>query len=184
MKATANGRAKRHRSRDGLSILSWMLLAGGFGAVVALAGMRLGDAYGNLVPLAAGLIGAGLAGGLAWSANRRIARARRSNSTEDDDTLGDRKMVLDASKQIAGSGLPQSPKEPEWPVETHEVQLKLDLAREYLAVDEADLATQLLQEVFELEVLVARKMTTELLRETRDVPPEADTAEQDRPLQE
>lgn len=66
----------------------------------------------------------------------------------------------------------QSIRLPEWPVETHEIQLKLDLAREYLDVGESDLAVQLLQEVFELEIATAEKLNSELLRETRDNAPD------------
>jgi FimV-like protein len=59
------------------------------------------------------------------------------------------------------------------------VQLKLDLAREYLEVGEADLAVQLVQEVFELEVATARELNSELLRETRDLSPGDEVGDRD-----
>ena len=68
----------------------------------------------------------------------------------------------------------QSIRLPEWPVETHEVQVKLDLARSYVEMDDPELALQYLQEVLELEAAIGRKLSSEVLQETREQSPEND----------
>ena len=150
-----------------------VLIGGAIGAISSLAGMQVGDAYGygNLLPLAAGAIGAGLVGVFLPYLESKTTGARRSMSEDDPDGPS---LPSTTSPQIASPPLrplEEPTEEPEWPIETHKVQLKLDLAKEYLAVREVDLAGQMLQEVLELEVLAAGKISTELLVETRDALP-------------
>ena len=68
----------QHRGSRGKPI--GVLIGGGIGALAAYAGMRLGDAYGSLLPLGAGVVGAVLGGGvsaaLTGNADSRMPRHR------------------------------------------------------------------------------------------------------------
>jgi hypothetical protein len=167
-----------------------MLIGGGIGALAAYAGMQLGDTYGGLLPFGAGVIGAvvgagvsSVFGGRTKAPSQPPASLEEKSGSVDQDAESlraatapgaDAPPAANTSHLKQGGDSPLTPKsdEPEWPVETHEIQLKLDLAREYLDVGESDLAVQLLQEVFELEIATAEKLNSELLRETRDNAPD------------
>jgi len=59
-----------------------------------------------------------------------------------------------------------------WPVETSELQIKLDLASSYVELGDTELAVQYLQEILEMELAISRKLGAEALKESRQPLPE------------
>jgi FimV-like protein len=166
-----------------------MVFGAAIGGFAALGAMRLGETFGSFLPIAAAAFGA-LAGRVFFSTlTRKTGGAARSSvSHESGDGAsdeGDTSQPSDASgpsgstvaevstlSDIPDRPSPPQPPEPEWPVETHEVQVKLDLARSYVELGDPELAVQYLQEVLELETAIGRKLSSEVLRETREQAPE------------
>ena len=178
-------------ARGTISLLSCIVFGAAIGGFAALGAMRFGEAFGSLLPIAAAAFGA-LAGRVFFSTlKRKTDDASRSNesragvdgpSDESDSAEQSEASVsstsavsenLQSQEQPDSSPVPP-PAEPEWPVETYEVQVKLDLARSYVEMGDAELAVQYLQEVLEMELAVGRKLGSEVLQETRQKPPEED----------
>jgi hypothetical protein len=116
---------------------------------------------------------------LAGAASSEGASPDQDEATRELDEGGDY-SAGDAAAQASTADAPADPPgrislfaepgpgEPDWPVETEEVRLKLDLAKEYLDAEHPALASDMLQEVLELEVQAARKLAVEILREADD----------------
>ena len=138
-------------------------------ALAAVAGMYLGGSFGMLVPLAAAVAGGAVLG---LFAGRASGGSRSEPAAASDAEAG---MSADQSESEAGAtanGSAEEPVEsapaiPQGPAETHEVQLKLDLARSYLEMEEVGLAIPLLQEILETELAVAARLGSDAVRETR-----------------
>lgn len=160
-----------------------VLLGGIIGGLSAYAGMRFGVDQGYMVPILAAIAGALLAARFVSysreSANPEQGEIAKNDGVADLSPSGSRVGASVPAPDPAVESEPESvrrvslfvepaPGEPDWPIETHEVQLKLDLAREYLDADETDLAANLLEEVIEIEVFTARKLAAEILRESDD----------------
>ena len=179
--------------RGTISLLSCIVFGAAIGGFAALGAMRFGESFGSFLPIAAAAYGA-LAGRVFFATlERKTDDAVRSNfsgasadgASDESDTSqpSDTSMPsgsadsenLQSPEQPDSSPVPP-PAEPEWPVETYEVQVKLDLARSYVEMGDPELAAQYLQEVLEMELAIGRKLGSEVLQETRQNPPESDVA--------
>jgi FimV-like protein len=131
--------------------------------------MYLGGSFGMLVPLAAAVAGGavlGLFAGCASGSSRPEPAAASDAGTAM--TVGQSPAEAgEAANAPAEEKVESAPAIPQGPAETHEVQLKLDLARSYLEMDEAGLAIPLLQEILETELAVAARLGSDAVRETR-----------------
>lgn len=178
-----NARADRKRNRSRRSQYSsrTVFLGVGIAVVAAFIGLRFGQDLGYIVLLIAGAIGAVLARSLSGATSSRPAASEGQDPQTDGSGADGRPRDNDGA---GGNGAAEDlapdpparvslfaepgPGEPDWPVETQEVRLKLDLAKEYLGVDEPELATHLLNEVLELEIAAARKLAVEILQDTSE----------------
>jgi FimV-like protein len=152
-----------------------MLLGAGIAAVAAFLGLRFGEDLGFIVVVLAAVLGALVARGLAGTASSRVASPDQDEAPRELDEGGDYSAGDAAAQESTADAAKDSPSrislfaepgpgEPDWPVETDEVRLKLDLAKEYLDAEHPELASDMLQEVLELEVQAARKVAVEILR--------------------
>jgi hypothetical protein len=174
------GAKRRGRSNGGQRRVPAMLLGAAIGAVAAFLGLRFGADLGYIVLPIAAVLGALLARGLAGAVSSEGASSNQDETTSELDESGDHSAgdaaAQETTADAAGDDPPgrvslfaePGPGEPDWPVETKEVRLKLDLAQEYLDAEHPELASDMLQEVLELEVQAARKLAVEILRETDD----------------
>lgn len=156
-----------------------MLVGAAVAGLAAYAGIRFGAAVGAALPAIAAMVGAILTRGLV-PAGQKSGKPLVAEAGTDGVSLAapPQAEVGDSVPPISTDQQPTQrinlfaepgPGEPDWPVETHEVRLKLDLAQEYLEADQADLAADLLHEVFDLEIAAARKLAVEILRESDDL---------------
>jgi FimV-like protein len=138
-------------------------------ALAAAAGVYLGDALGLLVPVAAAIAGGAMLAllgskqALGPASGPATADAAEPASMAEQSPVG----AGEAANRSAAERTEPAPGIPQGPAETHEVQLKLDLARSYLEMDEAGLAIPLLQEILETELAVAARLGSDAVRETR-----------------
>ena len=163
-------------------------VVGGFAALVAI---RFGEAFGSFLPVAAAAVGAlagrvffstlkGKTDGADWrnvsSANVDAIAVENAFSQPPDASvpLGSEFAANSEAEKGPGAAPVAPPPEPEWPVETYEVQVKLDLARSYVELGDPELAVQYLQEVLEMELAIGKKLSSEVLQETREPAPESD----------
>ena len=152
-------------SRRAISLGACIVFGAAIGGFAALGAMRFAEAFGNLLPIAAAAFGA-LAGRvffstLSWKMNEGDessvsatdvdGAADEMDSAEQSGALGSQAAAMPDAEEKADAAPIPPPAEPEWPVETHDVQVKLDLARSYVEMDDPELALQYLQEVLELE---------------------------------
>ncbi len=137
-------------------------------ALAAAAGVYLGEAFGVLVPLVAAVLGGSVLG-LSLGTTVRGAESAPAESGPEAARAADPSAAGAAECPQASATGPADPAPlvAQGPAETHEVQLKLDLARSYLEMDEAGLAIPLLQEILETELAVAARLESDALRETR-----------------
>jgi FimV-like protein len=156
-----------------------MMLGAAIAVVAAFLGLRFGEDLGLIVVLISAVIGALLANGLTGATSSQVASPDRNEATRDLDESGDHSAgdvatqdsianaACDSTNRVSLFAEP-GPGEPDWPVETDEVRLKLDLASEFLATGAPDLARDLLQEVLEFEVALAGDIAKQLLFEARN----------------
>lgn len=141
-----------------------VLLGAGCSALAAYAGVRYGASLGVTLPAAAALAG-GLVLALFAGCGGRKATPLPATG---DATAGSAESVAPSEPVVeVHAGVAPAPVVAQGPAETHEVQVKLDLARSYLEMDEAELAIPLLQEVLETELAVAARLGSDAVRETR-----------------
>ncbi|MGB5612191.1 MAG: FimV/HubP family polar landmark protein [Sedimenticolaceae bacterium] len=178
--------------RGVISLSACVVFGAAVGGFAALGALRFGEAFGSFLPIAAAAIGA-VAGRVFYSsfkgknyrANRpKSARPNVDGVADDVDSSGksdasvppgSEVAAMSDSKEKSDVATVPPPVEPEWPVETYEVQVKLDLARSYVELGDTELALQYLQEVLETELAIGRKLGSEVLQENRQHPRENGT---------
>jgi hypothetical protein len=177
---SARARKKHSRARRSRISGRTVFVGTGIGVVAGFLGMRFGPELGYPVLLVAGAIGAFMARNLSGVIAPQVAedqpdsqseRKAEGGGSETDSEVATQEAPVDAAtNQPTRVSLFTEPGrgEPDWPVETEEVRLKLDLAKEYLDAEHPELANDMLQEVFDLEVHAARKLAVEILRESEE----------------
>lgn len=164
-----------------------MLFGGAIGGFATWGGAWFGGDYGNLLVLAAAVAGAAAGRVFFFSilkgkinAASQMEPSRRVAGAVADEIVSAQKSDVSVPLNLPAAKVSDNPEQShsglslqqEWPIETYEVQVKLDLAKSYLEMEAAELAVQFLQEVLEMEIAIGRKLGSEVLRETREHPTE------------
>lgn len=153
-----NARAPAH------DMIRAMLLGAGCSALAAYAGVRYGASLGVMVPAAAAVAGGLVLALFAGCGGRKATPLPAAGDAK----AGSAESVAPSEPVVeVQPGVAPAPVVAQGPAETHEIQVKLDLARSYLEMDEAELAIPLLQEILETELAVAARLGSDAVRETR-----------------